>query len=175
MKLMSINKKVIATLMAVLMVAAVSTVSAFAADPSDLESGQARIFQNNSTTTLSMANAALVDNNDDIGSYTAVVNGSSVTISIPVQVIEVGAYEGYIEDETVVTYNNVDYAVSVSPSPYPDDGTLSFTLPAAALSGTSPLKLDVTFVVGLYVEDEESGDHTNVTDMPAVADLYLGL
>jgi hypothetical protein len=185
MKTISTSKKTIAILLAILMVAAVSTISVFAVDPPSIlvGAGKAYIYQDNSTSALSMADGVLVEH-----TYTADADNGNVLVILDVQgLINVygTGYDGYIEeaytnpntgvtDTTYVTYNSQNYPVTVNPSPYPDGGTISFTIPAAALTGTSPLKLDVHFVVGLYVDGEYAGDHELVSVMPTNADLYLG-
>lgn len=162
-------RKIGVVAMALVMVFAMA-VGAFAdTTPSIPTSGDIEILKDGSTDA-SMADGALVDH-----SYTAVTNGDTVTVTIPIQRVSKMGFYGYIKDTSTITLNGTAVPFTVTAAPYDDGGTLTLTLPVSAFVDgediVSSVKLDVTFDLALY--GSTSLTHHEISSMDAVADLYL--
>jgi hypothetical protein len=159
--------KRMSTLLAVLMVLCALTATASAAVPAG---GGAHIYKNGSTSEDSMADLAIPSQ-----AYTATDNyDGTVTVNIPIVAIEdYMGFDGNILAESTAAYNGTNVPLTLTGTPYYTSGTLTLTLPDSAFSAASgTVKVDVHFEIGLYLEGWFSGDHYEVAEMDADADLY---
>ena len=155
------------------------TVGAFAATDTQVPTSGTVSILKDGKTDPSMADDAVVINENDEKAYTATVSadGNTVSVSIPIQKVEKMGFYGYILNTSTITLNGESVPFTVTDAPYLDGGTLTLTLPASAFVDgediVSSLKLDVSFELGLYGSGGIVGDHTHISNMNADADIYL--
>jgi hypothetical protein len=160
--------KRVSVLLATLMVVYALTATASAAVPAG---GAAHIYKNNSTTEDSMADMAL-----NGATYTATDNGDgTVTVNIPIKAIEnYMGFDGNILAGSSASYNGTPVPLTLTGTPYYTTGTLTTILPVSAFAAASgPVKVDIHFEIGLYWQNAFTGNHFEVAEMEANADLYL--